>query len=93
MDSATKIFFYVYTSEASRGKQWKRHAGYKGMPSFKIRPKAMSMHGRQLCIDPRTGRTVFSVAKVSRIKTMSLRHNLEVCVGDSSEEVRARYLL
>ena len=63
------------------------------MPSFKIRPKAMSMHGRQLCIDPRTGQTVFSVAKVSRIKTMSLRHNLEVCVGDSSEEVRARYSL
>lgn len=65
------------------------HAGYKGVPSFKIRPKAMSIHGRQLCQDPTTGQTVFSVGKISRIKTMSLRHNLEVCIGDSSEEVCA----
>lgn len=65
------------------------HAGYQGVPSFKIRPKSMSMHGRQLCQDPRSGKTVFSVAKISRIKTMSLRHNLEVCIGDSSDEVCA----
>jgi hypothetical protein len=65
-------------------------AGYKGVPSFKIRPKALSMHGRQLCMDPYTGQTVFSVAKISRIKTMSLRHNLAVCIGDSDEEVRLK---
>jgi hypothetical protein len=61
------------------------------MPSFKIRPKALSMHGRQLCIEHHTGKTVFSVAKISRLQTLSLRHNLEVCVGDSSEEVRSNF--
>jgi hypothetical protein len=57
------------------------------MPSFRIRPKAMSMHGRQLALDLATNRTIFSVGKISRIKTMSLRHNLEVCLGDSGDEV------
>jgi hypothetical protein len=61
-------------------------SGYSGMPSLKIRPKKLSMHGRQVVSDY-NGRTLFSVGKVSRIKTMSLRHNLEVCIGDSSDEV------
>ena len=57
------------------------------MPSFKVRPKTVSMHGRQVAIYPPTGQTMFSMAKVSRIKTLSLRHNLEVCIGDNSDEV------
>jgi hypothetical protein len=56
------------------------------MPSLKIRPKKISMHGRQEVRDY-NGRTLFSVGKLSRIKTMSLRHNLGVCLGDSSDEV------
>jgi hypothetical protein len=47
----------------------------------------MSMHGRQLAINQQSGDTIFSVAKMSRIKTMSLRHNLEVC-DSSGKEVR-----
>lgn len=57
------------------------------MPSFKVRPKKVSMHGRQQAIYPRTGETMFTMAKVSRIKTLSLRHNLEVCIGDKDDEV------
>eukprot|EP00892_Ulva_mutabilis_P006997 jgi/Ulvmu1/466/UM001_0473.1 len=60
--------------------------GYMGMPSFKVRPKAVSIHGRQVAVYPQTGQTMFSMAKVSRIKTLSLRHNLEVCIGDSDDE-------
>jgi hypothetical protein len=52
------------------------------MPSFKIRPAKLSMHGRQLAINPHSGKVIFSVCKRSRIKTMSLRHNLEVSIGD-----------
>lgn len=58
--------------------------GYQGVPSFKVRPKPVSMHGRQLALDC-SGRTMFSVAKISRVSTMSIRHNLEVCAGDSSD--------
>ena len=57
------------------------------MPTFKVRPKKVSMHGRQQAIYPRTGETMFTMAKVSRIKTLSLRHNLEVCIGDKDDEV------
>ena len=63
------------------------HAGYGGMPSFKIRPSKVSMHGRQLAMD-HGGRCLFSVAKRSRIKTLSLRHNLEVSIGDDEKDVR-----
>ena len=58
------------------------------MPSFKVRPSKLSMHGRQLAIDPHTGKCMFSVCKRSRIKTMSLRHNLEVSIGDDENDVR-----
>lgn len=57
------------------------------MPTFKVRPKTMSIHGRQQAIYPQTGQTMFTMAKVSRIKTLSLRHNLEVCIGDNDDEV------
>jgi hypothetical protein len=58
------------------------------MPNFKIRPSKLSMHGRQLAIDPGSGNVIFSVCKRSRIKTMSLRHNLEVSKGDDEGDVR-----
>ena len=52
------------------------------MPSFKIRPKALSRHGRQLIMDLSHGQpgghTFFNVAKQSRLSTMSIRHNFEV---------------
>jgi hypothetical protein len=62
--------------------------GYHGMPSFKIRPSKVSMHGRQLAIDAHHNKVMFSVAKRSRVKTMSLRHNLEVSIGDDEKDVR-----
>ena len=58
------------------------------MPNLKIRPKAVSMHGRQQAID-HSGRVLFSIAKISRIKTMSLRHNLEICAGETGDMVRS----
>lgn len=44
------------------------------------------MHGRQVAID-HTGRKVMSVAKISRLKTMSMRHNLGAFVGEDGDEV------
>jgi hypothetical protein len=62
------------------------------MPNFKIRPAAMSMHGRQYALDF-NNRSIFSVAKRSRISSMSLRHNLEVSLGESTDEdVRPKLL-
>ena len=56
--------------------------GNRGMPSFKIRPKALSRHGRQLIMELSHGQpgghTYFNVAKQSRLSTMSIRHNFEV---------------
>ncbi|KAK9818123.1 hypothetical protein WJX72_007473 [[Myrmecia] bisecta] len=63
-----------------------RVAGYNGMPSFKIRPKTLSRHGRQYIQDPQGRQTFFNIAKQSRFKTMSIRHNLEVCQGDTDKE-------
>lgn len=60
--------------------------GYRGMPSFKVRPKTMSMHGRQFIIDSQ-GTTHFNIAKQSRLKSLSIRHNLVVCRGDTEEDV------
>ena len=58
-------------------------SGNQGMPSFKIRPKALSRHGRQLIQELSHGQiggghTFFNVAKQSRLSTMSIRHNFEV---------------
>lgn len=45
----------------------------------------LSKHGRQF-VQSRDNREIyFSVAKESRLKTMSLRHNLEVCKGSNGE--------
>ncbi len=45
----------------------------------------LSKHGRQF-VQSRDNREIyFSVAKESRLKTMSLRHNLEVCKGADGE--------
>lgn len=52
----------------------------------------ISVHGRQEVRDF-SGRVLFSVAKLSRIKTMSLRHNLEVNIGENKDEVRGRLVL
>ncbi|KAL3697693.1 hypothetical protein R1sor_011769 [Riccia sorocarpa] len=61
--------------------------GYRGMPSFRVRAAHMSLHGRQKIQDPQGNATYFNVCKMSRLKTMSLRHNLKVCKGDSKDLV------
>jgi altronate dehydratase len=67
-------------------------AGYQGMPNFKIRPAAMSLHGRQYALDFNNQR-IFSVAKRSRISSASLRHNLEVSLGERTDnDVRPKLL-
>lgn len=63
--------------------------GYHGMPSFKIRPKTMSRHGRQYVADEHNGRVFFSVGNKSRLATQSIRHNMEVCDGEGETEVYA----
>ncbi|KAK9792454.1 hypothetical protein WJX73_002275 [Symbiochloris irregularis] len=68
--------------------EWKsvcRVAGYNGMPPLKIRPKALSRHGKQYIQSPDGNHTFFTIGNVSRIKSMSIRHNLEVTQGDSDE--------
>ncbi|KAL2644511.1 hypothetical protein R1flu_012098 [Riccia fluitans] len=61
--------------------------GYRGMPDFKVRAAHMSLHGRQYVQDPEGNVTYFNVSKMSRLKTMSLRHNLQVCKGDGKDLV------
>lgn len=61
--------------------------GYHGMPSFKVKPKTFSIHGRQLIMDHGGQQTFFNIAKQSRFKTMSVRHNLVVCKGDTEVDV------
>ena len=55
--------------------------GRQGLPSFKIRPKALSRHGRQMIMELSHGQpgghTFFNVAKQSRLSSMSIRHNFE----------------
>lgn len=61
--------------------------GYHGVPGFKVKPKMASSHGRQF-IQSWDNRTVYlSIAKESRLKNMSVRHNLEVCKGANGEKV------
>lgn len=60
-------------------------SGYHGMPSFKVRPKQISRHGTQYVQDYQGRRTRFSISKQSRVKTMSVRHNLEVIEGDDGK--------
>ncbi|OAE28308.1 hypothetical protein AXG93_2507s1200 [Marchantia polymorpha subsp. ruderalis] len=63
--------------------------GYRGMPSFKVRPKTFSVHGRQYIQDNRGEHTFFNIAKQSRMKSMSIRHNLVVCKGETEDDVYA----
>lgn len=60
--------------------------GYNGMPDLKVRPKGFSVHGRQYILDASGERTLFSVAKLSRFKSMSIRRNLAVFSGDQETE-------
>lgn len=55
------------------------------MPSFKIRPKALSRHGRQHVVDYQGAQVFFSVGNKSRLSTMSVRHNMEVRGGGGDE--------
>lgn len=59
--------------------------GYHGMPSFKVRPKQVSRHGTQYVQDYQGRCTRFSISKQSRLKTMSVRHNLEVVEGEGGK--------
>jgi hypothetical protein len=61
-------------------------AGYQGMPDLKVRPKAVSMHGRQRILDASGDTTICTVAKLSRLKSMSIRSNLAVFAGDEEHE-------
>lgn len=55
------------------------------MHAHQIKPKMLSKHGRQF-VQSRDNREVyFSVAKESRLKSLSLRHNLEVCKGSDGD--------
>ena len=54
-----------------------------GMPSFKIRPKSISRHGRQYI--KQNNETIMNIGKVSKIKTMSLRDHFMVGRGDSKD--------
>lgn len=69
--------------------EWKsilQVSGQLGMPCFKIRPKAMSRHGRQLIQELGRGNgTHFNVAQQSRLSTGSIRHNMEVCKGEGDD--------
>jgi hypothetical protein len=55
-----------------------------GMPSFKIRPKSISRHGRQY-IKQMNNETIMNIGKVSKMKTMSLRDHFMVGRGESKD--------
>lgn len=42
-------------------------SGYQGMPSLKIRPKAISRHGRQFVYDAYSKQVVFNIGKVTKV--------------------------
>uniref|UniRef100_A0A7S3A0S0 Uncharacterized protein n=1 Tax=Rhodosorus marinus TaxID=101924 RepID=A0A7S3A0S0_9RHOD len=69
--------------------EWNAHCdvtGSHGFPSFKIRPKSVSRHGRQY-ISSKDGHCFMNMSKQSKLKTMSVRTSLDVCAGDSSDPV------
>eukprot|EP00899_Mesostigma_viride_P003156 jgi/Mesvir1/12841/Mv05873-RA.1 len=79
------------TSDSHMG-EWEslcQVSGYHGMPSFAVRPKSVSMHGRQYIQQRSSGQhtTFFNVCKQSRLKSMSLRHHYEVCRGETKDVV------
>jgi len=63
------------------------------MPDFKVRPKGFSAHGRQRILDASGEITVFNIAKLSRLKSKSIRHNLAVFNGDEEHEPTYTILL
>lgn len=67
--------------------------GYSGMPDLKVRPKGFSAHGRQRILDASGERTVCNIAKLSRLKSKSIRHNLAVFAGDEEHEPTYTILL
>jgi hypothetical protein len=54
-----------------------------GMPSFKIRPKSVSRHGRQHI--KQNNQVIMNIGKVSKLKTMSLRDHFMVGRGESKD--------
>lgn len=57
----------------------------RGFRSFKIRPKTLSRHGRQYI---KFGdETVMNVAKVGKLKSMSLRNQFTIGKGEDGDEV------
>ena len=56
-----------------------------GGEGFKIRPKFMSMHGRQL-VRRHDDTAVLNVAKMSKFRTLSIRENFAVSVGEDGLE-------
>jgi hypothetical protein len=61
-------------------------SGSHGFPSFKIRPKAMSMHGRQYIKDWNNN-SLFNIGKLGKLKSMSLRPNFVIGRGDDTDPV------
>lgn len=59
-----------------------------GFRSFKIRPKTMTMHGRQLIKrEHGDGDVVMNVGKMGKLSTMSIRDTFEICPDTGSDEV------
>ncbi|KIZ03225.1 hypothetical protein MNEG_4734 [Monoraphidium neglectum] len=58
--------------------------GYNGMTSLKIRPKAISRHGRQWVYDS-SGALIFNIGKESKLKNLALRSNIGVMKGEGKE--------
>mmetsp|Transcript_2809 Transcript_2809/g.8566 ORF Transcript_2809/g.8566 Transcript_2809/m.8566 type:complete len:336 (+) Transcript_2809:160-1167(+) len=69
--------------------EWEAHCdvtGKHGYPSFKIRPKGLSRHGRQF-LTSFDGNTFMNVCKQSKFKTMSIRQGFEICNGEDTDPV------
>uniref|UniRef100_A0A7S1TFW3 Uncharacterized protein n=1 Tax=Compsopogon caeruleus TaxID=31354 RepID=A0A7S1TFW3_9RHOD len=67
--------------------EWEAHCdvtGRAGMPSFQIRPKTFSRHGRQY-VKTSDGHYFFSIAKQGKLHTMSVLPHYEVCRGDDND--------
>ncbi|KAI8469601.1 MAG: hypothetical protein J3K34DRAFT_423322 [Monoraphidium minutum] len=62
-------------------------AGYNGMAGLKIRPKAVSRHGRQWVYQWGSKEPLFNIGKESKLKSMSLRSNIAVRAGDGKDVI------
>jgi len=61
-------------------------AAQKPYESFKIRPKKISRHGRQY-VKLQDDSVIMNIAKISKIKTMSLRSHFMVGRGDDEKNI------